>query len=282
MNRTPSYAERMAAPRGTNGVWARVEAAKGEWTADEAASAPELSYDYDLAGGRAGLDFRSAYGRLGFSVHMLRSRAEMEDVGEIVVNGTGFGVSAAWTTGGFYADVSAQATWLDAGFDALTPGRARNELEKEATGLAGSVGVEVGDRLAVMGGAIVVTPRLGLTWTMAEMGDFTDSVGSNPASVSVEDAESARGALGVTVEAPTGGGGLFGTLDVSQEFLDETGVEVGGVKLRTDVKTTSLRVGAGGTFAFPGNATMRASAWYRTSGSGADEYGAGVDVSVRF
>ncbi len=276
MNRMPSRAERMAAPRGANGVWGRVEGARGEWTADRADSAMELSYDYNASGARAGVDFEGARARAGLSVHALRAKAEMKGVGEIALNGMGFGASAAWEFGEFYADVSGQATWLDAEIDSTVSGK----LEKEATGLTGALGVEVGRRTR-LAEKLAVIPRLGLVWTEAGLGEFTDSVSATR--VSVEDAASVRGVLGVILETPMEDGGrLFGTLDLARELADETGVKVGDAKLNTDARSTTARLGAGGAFAFSGGASLRASAWWQTSGSDSIEYGGGVTFSVRF
>ena len=277
MNRMPSRAERTSMARGANGVWARVEGAKGEWTAEKSASKKDLSHDYDVFGGRAGFDFSNESVRVGLSAHVLKGKAEMSGVGEILVNGTGFGASATWTLGDFYVDVLGQATWLDAEIGSSTSGK----LEKEATGLAGALGVEVGSRVALAEG-LFLTPRAGLTLTTANLGDFTDSVGADPARVSVEDAKSAKGVAGLTLEASMDGGGLFGTLDLAQEFTGDTSVKVSDSKLETDVESTSLRVGAGGAFAITESVSVRASGYYETAGSGNSEYGGGVDLNVRF
>ena len=264
--------------RGSNGVWARVEAAKGEWTADKSASVKDLSHDYDLAGGRAGFDFRGESVRAGLSVHMLRGKAEMEGVGDISVNGAGAGVSATWTFGDFYVDAQAQATWLDAEFDSST----RGKLEKDASGAGLAIGAEVGRRVALREG-LFLTPRAGLTLTAADLGEFTDSVGVvSHTKVSVEDAKSVKAGAGLTLEASMGGGSLFGTLDAAQELSDETSVEVGGAKLKTEVESSSLRLGVGGAFALSESVGVRASAYYETGGSGNSEYGGGLDLSVRF
>ena len=282
MSRMPAFAKRASAPHGANGVWARVEAARGEWTAegaDSPAMGENLAYDYDLAGGRAGFNVESAYGQFGFSIHILRGEADMKDVGEIALNGAGIGASAAWTFEDFHLDVSGQATWLDAEIDSGV----RGKLEKEANGVGFALGAEIGGRMPLEDG-LLLAPRAGLTWTAANLGDFTDSVGvAAPTKVSVEDARSVKALMGVTLDAPMKNGGrLFGTLDFARELADETAVKVGDAKLNTDARSTTARLGAGGAFALSGGASLRASAWWQTSGSDSIEYGGGLTFSVRF
>ncbi len=278
LNRLPAYAERMAAPRGSNGVWGRVEAARGEWTADKAVSAKPLAYDYDVAGARAGFDFEGAGARFGLSAHFLKGKAEMAAVGEMAVSGMGAGASATWLWGGFHLDFSGQATWFDAEFDSSVSG----ELEKDASGKGFALGVEIGRRASLMEGALAVTPRLGLVWSNADLGDFTDSVGS-AARVSVEKAWSARARAGFTLETGAGEGGrLFASADLEQEFSDETSVEVGDARLDAESASTTLRLGVGGALPLGGSAALTLSGHYEASGSDTSQYGGAASVSVRF
>ncbi len=280
MSRMPSYGERMAAPRGGEGVWARIEGSKGEWTAEKGASKKDLSHDYDVFGGRAGFDFIGRNWRMGVSAHVLKGKADMSGVGEITLSGPGVGVSATWTTEDFYVDVQGQATWLDAEVDSTRNGGMK--MENDASGSSIGFGVEIGSRMALMEG-LFLTPRAGLTMTRASLGDFTDSVGvMSKTRIKVEDANSAKGTAGVTVESPVAGGGVFASLDVAQDFSGDTSVEVSGVKLKTDAESTSMRLGVGGAFTLMEGVSMRASGWYETSGSGNAEYGGGLDFGMRF
>ena len=275
----PSYGERMTAPRGGNGVWARVEGGKGEWAADKAnspATGESLAYDYDLFGARAGFDFAGA-GALagGLSFHHLQGKAELKDAGEISLNGAGFGASFTWTAGDFYADLSAQATWLDAEIDSTVSGK----LEKEVGGLAGALGLEVGGRTPLTEGLFLAS-RLGLTWATASLDKFTDE--TDGAEVSVEDANSVKGRAGLTIGAEGSGGSLFATVDVAQELSDETSVKITDVTLKTDVKATSVRAGLGGALSLSEGVTLRASGYYVWAGDDNAEYGGGANLSVRF
>ena len=152
------------------------------------------------------------------------------------------------------------------------------------------MGLEVGSRMAM--GGLKVTPRAGVGWSKVELDEFVDMEnGDNPqyrARVSVEEAASVKGRLGLMVEAEMGGSGsgrVFGTLDVEQEFKDGTEVGVGNEEkevLRTEVRPTAVRMGVGGEFAVSESVVLRGTGSFRTSGSGTIEYGGGLELRVRF
>jgi len=277
MTRTPTFSERMSAPRGADGAWARVEAASGEWTADKAISTRELGYDYDVAGGRAGVDFRGAGAILGLSAHLLRGKAKMSGVGETLVTGIGAGASATWLWGGFHLDVSGQATWFDAEFESSASGA----LEKDASGKGLAFGVEVGRRSSLMGGRLAVTPTLGLVWSNADLNAFTDSVGS-AARVSVEKARSVKARAGFTLEKGEAGRTLFFSAGLVRELSDETSVGIDDVELKTAVQPSAVRLGLGGALPLGRNGTLTLSGHYESSGSEASEYGGSASLKVSF
>ena len=282
MNGLPSYAERMAAARDGNGVWAQVEAVRGEWRAKKATTTGRLAYDHRRSVGRAGVDLVAGEnGRLGASAHGLRGKAEMTGVGEIELDGVGAGVSAAWLAGGFYAEAQAQATSYDVDLKSYVHGRL---LKKGASGAGYALGAELGGRLPV-GGAFV-TPRAGAAWTRVELSGFTDmelAGGPGRVQVPMEDASGVTGRLGVTLEAEAGSSGrLFGSLDVERTFSEETKVKVGRETLTTEARPTSMRLDVGGSFELDGNVQARIAMGWRTSGSGTNEYGGSLGLQVQF
>ncbi len=290
MNGMLSYAERSSAARDANGGWARVEGARGKWEAKKASSTTgRLSYDHRRGGVRAGVDLGAGeHGRVGVSAHLLNGKAERAGVGDVEVDGMGAGASATWRWGEWYADAQAGATWYEVGVDHRESG----VLVKEADGLGYAMEVEAGRGMALGEEGLVVTPRVGLAWSKVEMSDFTftSKVGTQE-TVSVEDAHSARGRLGVLVEAEVGmgerSGRLFGSLDVEQEFSDETRVDVGATKLsenelKTEVRSTTVRLGVGGVLGLGEDLVLRGTAGYETSGSGTSGYGGGLEVNLRF
>ena len=286
MNALPSYAERTSAARDGNGGWARVEASRGEWQAKKAkmeTPAAPLAYDHLRVVGRAGIDFHAGESaRMGVSVHTLGGRAEMGGVGEVELEGVGGGLSATWRVGDFYVDAQAAMTWYDVDVESYTLGKMQ---KKDVRGVGYGLGVDVGKRMSV--GGMSVTPRAGVEWSKVALDDFMDMepAGGSRAWVSVEEAGSVKGRLGMMVEAEMGGaasGRLFGSLDVEQEFSAETEVEVGEEPLKTEVRPTAVRVGLGGEFAVDEDVVVRATAGYRTSGSGTSGYGGGLELQMRF
>ena len=284
MNGLPSWAERTSAARDANGGWARVESARGEWQAKKAAMGGELAYDHRRSGVRAGFDFLAGENaRVGVSAHALGGKAQMSGVGEVELDGMGGGLSVTWLAGDLYVDAQAGLTLYDVGVESYTHGEL---LKKDVDGAGYALGVEMGARMPV--GRALVTPRGGLSWSKADLDDFTDleAAGGPRAPVSVEGARSVKARLGVMVETELGMGGssgrLFGSLDVERELSDETEVEVGGQALETEVRPASVRLGAGGVFEVDENVVLRATAGYRTSGRGTSGYGGGLELHVRF
>ena len=244
-----------------------------------------MRYDHRRSAGQAGIDFLAGEsGRVGVSVHALGGKAQMSGVGEVELNAMGGGVSATWLAGDLYVDAQAAVTLYDVGAESYTHGKL---LNKDAGGTGYGLGVDVGKRTPV--GRTFVTPRAGVAWSKVALDDFTDletAGGPSRARVSVGDASSVKGRLGVMVEAEVGSGEtsgrLFGSLDVEREFSDDTEVKVGGELLKTEVRPTAVRLGAGGVFEVDENVVVRATAGYRTSGSGTSGYGGGLELQVRF
>ena len=279
MNGLPSRAERMSAPRDAHGAWARVETASGQWQAADSTET-DLAYDHGRYGARAGVDVAVGEGaRLGLSVHSLRGEAEMtRRGGKVELSGVGLGVSATSLFGdGFHVDASAQATRFDVD---MTSGLGRRLKESDGSGWA--LGLEAGRSMTLNSG-LSVTPNLGLVWSQASMDTFTDADAYGGHRVSMDDAESLVGRLGVAAMAETDGGPrLFGSLDVTHEFSEETEVMVSGTRLAASAETTGVRVGVGGLFDLGNGTSLRGSADYMSSGADNSAYGAGLSMTMSF
>ncbi len=276
MNGLPSRGERMSAPRDAHGAWARVETASGQWKAADS-TRTDLAYDHGRYGARAGVDVVVGEGaRLGLSVHSLRGEAEMtRRGGKVELSGVGLGVSAtSLFGGGFHVDASAQATRFDVD---MTSSRGRRLKESDGSGWA--LGLEAGRSMTLNSG-LSVMPNLGLVWSQASLDTFTDARGAR---VSMDDAESLVGRLGVAAMAETDGGPrLFGSVDVTHEFSEETEVMVSGTRLAASAETTGVRVGVGGLFDLGNGTSLRGSADYMSSGADNSAYGAGLSMTMSF
>ena len=127
-----------------------------------------------------------------------------------------------------------------------------------------------------------MTPRVGLAWSDVSLKDFTDGTGSG-AEVSVKAAESLTGRVGASVESETGDGlRLFGSVDVTHEFSEETEAAVSGTALKASAERTTARVGVGGSLDLGNGASLRGSAGYAVGGGGNRAFSGGPGMAVRF
>ncbi len=283
MNGLATRADRLSAAQDGHGGWARVETARGEWKADSSTQ-PGIAYDHSRHGVRAGVDFPvDESSRLGASVHGLQGSAKMwataaGQQGEVELSGMGVGVNATTMADDVYLDAQATVTWYEAD---LTSSTHAAPLKDRVKGLGWALGVEVGHRMPLGGGAFVM-PRAGLVWSEVTLDDFTDEVGSG-ARVSVEDARSMTGRAGLRVEAPVGSGVLLhSSLDAVHEFSEETSTSVSDTLLTSSVASTSVRVGVGGAFVLGENTSLRAAADYTAGGSDIRAWGGSLNLAVRF
>ena len=298
MNDLPTYEERMSAARGAKGGWARVEVADGKWKADSStqqkADASKLlenvAYDHRRHGVRAGMDFAMGdAGGVGVSVHGLRGSAEMALVGEVDLSGRGLGLHATTAfAGSFHVDAQAAVTWYDADLESASSG----VLKKNVSGRGLALGVEIGRRMALRDG-LSVAPRAGLTWSKANLDDFAEDLRYG-ARVSVEDARSLKGRVGVGVEKMQGdamdGTRLFGSLDLEQEFEAETEARVSGMSpgssvtsLKAKAERTAYRLAVGGARVWgEGRYSLRGSVGYSASGGDNRDLGGGLSFVMRF
>ena len=283
MNGLPTRADRLSAAQDGHGGWARVETARGEWKADSSTQ-PGIAYDHSRHGVRAGVDFPvGESSRLGASVHGLQGSAKMwataaGQQGEVELSGMGVGVNATTMADDVYLDAQATVTWYEAD---LTSSTHAAPLKDGVKGLGWALGVEVGHRMPLGGGAFVM-PRAGLVWSEVTLDDFTDAVGSG-ARVSIEDARSMSGRAGLRVEAPVGSGVLLhSSLDAVHEFSEETSTSVSDALLTSSAASTSVRVGVGGAFVLDENTSLRAAADYTAGGSDIRAWGGSLNLAVRF
>ena len=279
MNGLPSYGERLAAARSETGGWARVETSRGEWQADDS-TRTGVAYDHDRSGVRAGVDLAvGGNAMLGVSVHGLQGEAEMtQNGGKVELSGMGVGVSATTMAGGVYIDAQAQATWLDVEMTSSTGAKLKDGVGGEGYGLA----LEAG-RSVALNESLSLTPLVGLAWSRVSLDDFTDDV-SSAARVSMGDADSLVGRLGLAVAADTGGGlRLFGSLDAMEEFSEETEARVSGAQLKASSETTSVRLGLGGVHSWgEGRYAVQGSASYTAGGGDNSAFGGGLSLSMSF
>ncbi len=298
MNRLPEFRDRMAAPRDSRGAWGLVEAVGGSWKADS--STTGVAYTHWWRGARAGVDVPVGEDvLLGVSAHRRRGAAEVSHDGggaingaviphggDIKTTGNGVGVSGSWLRDGVYVDVAASATWYKSDLTSWI----HDSLRRNVSARGHALGVEAGRRVALDGlpGGAVLTSRVGLAHSRISLSDqFDDSVNfedSVKARVSLNDGRSLRARVGARMEAEIAGprnGYVFGSLDLERETSAETKVTVSGEPLAASGKETWIRLGLGGALRGEWH-TLRGTAGYAAGGGGASEYGAGLELKVRF
>ena len=276
MERTASHAERMAAPRASDGSWARVAASRGSW---EAAKSTNAGTEYDHRGFsfQAGLDaVLGEETRAGLSVHWRRATAEVSQGGEVEARGAGVGLSATWSSGPFFVDGQAAATLYDVDLKSSLRGRLKDDVG--AQGL--SAALEAGRMVPVADG-VTVTPRARVAYSSLSLSDFDDSVGAR---VSLDRGRSLTGRAGALAERVLGEGGrIFGSVDVEREFAAETRMSVAGTSLEATGEETRYMVGVGGEHGWEeGRFALRGALGYAASGGGAHDYGGRASLSMRF
>ena len=176
-------------------------------------------------------------------------------------------------------DARAAVTWYDVD-PSSSSGRA---LKDGAKGRGHALGVEAGRTMA-LGDGVSLTPRIGLAWSRVSLDDFTDARLARDSRVSMEDADSLAGRVGVMTAAGSedAPGRVFASADVEHEFKEETSVNVAGARLETSARSTAVRLGVGGEFSVGEGVVLRARVDWATSGGDTSEYGGGVELNLRF
>ena len=295
-----SLSDTAPTPRLSNGMWARTQAFGGARDAKRSTStepfggardakqstSDPISLKYRGWGMEAGMDISLGDGALmSVSANRREVAADVSgDAGDINVVGNGLAASLAVDLAdsvleGMYAGARVSAT----SYSARLSSGPRGTLQRDADGVGHSVSLEAGRRMAWGHsdslGEVTLTPRARVLYSRVDIDAFTDSVGAR---VSLKDgvAKTARAGLRVEALDRPAGSSLFGSVDVEREFAPETRVRVSGTDLKSESETTRVRVELGGSLEWgEGAYALQAAARY---GSGADDYGGGVSLRMRF
>ncbi|TWG65513.1 autotransporter outer membrane beta-barrel domain-containing protein [Aminobacter sp. J44] len=240
----------------TNGIWGRIEGARGHY---EAASATaEAEYDETLWRLQAGIDgllHESDKGRLiaGLSVHYGQVNGDIASasgLGEIDAQGYGVGGSLTWYgMNGFYVDAQAQVSWLNSDISSTTLGTV---LADGNDGLGYALGIEAGYKFA-LNETWSLTPQAQLVYSRIDFDDFTDPFG---ATVALRDGDSLRARVGLAAEYETrwtaangtkSRASLYGIANLYHEFLDGYRVAIADGEVTSRNDRLWGGIGVGGT-----------------------------------
>ncbi|MGV1956823.1 autotransporter outer membrane beta-barrel domain-containing protein [Agrobacterium sp. 22-214-1] len=254
-----AYSQDGAAIVTGNNVWGRIEGLHGHRQPD--ATTSRSDYDYDLWKFQAGIDgllYESDAGKLigGFTVHYGQVNTDVSSLfghGGIDTSGYGFGGTLTWYgNNGFYVDAQGQLTWFDSDLSSNTLGRG---LADGNDGFGYAFSLEAGQRIGLSENW-TLTPQAQLTWSSVDFDSFADPYG---AGVSLDRGDSLKGRLGLALGHERGwkdAGGqtsriqIYGTVNLTTEFLDGTRVDVSGTKFDSRADRLNGGIGLGGAYSW--------------------------------
>ena len=242
-----------------NGVWGRIE---GQYNHIEPrTSLTGTNYNQNIFKLQAGIDgmlSENEHGKLigGIYVHYLhgktRTNSRSYADGEISTDGYGLGGTLTWYgENGFYLDGVAQATWYNS--DLSTSALGAPALKNGNDGFGYVLSLESGKRIA-LNQAWSITPQAQLVWSSVDFDAFTDGFGSR---VSLDRGNSLQGRLGLTLDheqswqddkGMTSRRHVYGIVNLYNEFLDGTKVDVSGVSFAAKKDRVWGGIGLGGSY----------------------------------
>ncbi|PRA80963.1 hypothetical protein CQ054_20695 [Ochrobactrum sp. MYb29] len=244
---------------GGMGVWGRIEGLHGRQQPNVTTS--QSDYEYDMWKLQAGVDgqlYENDAGKLigGVTVHYGQVSTDITSVfgnGNIDTTGYGFGGTLTWYgNNGFYLDAQGQVTWYDSDLYSDT---LRQGLADGSDGFGYALSLEAGKRIALNENWIL-TPQAQLTWSTVDFDSFIDPYGAR---VSLDKGDSLKGRLGLALghehswkndDGQTSRAQVYGIVNLTNEFLDGTRVDVSGTKFDSRADRLTGGVGLGGTYSW--------------------------------
>lgn len=242
-----------------NNVWARIEGLHGRQQPGNTTS--RADHDYNLWKLQAGVDgqlYRSDAGKLigGVTVHYGQVKTDISSTvgnGRIDTFGYGLGGTLTWYgANGFYLDAQGHVTQYESDLHSRTLGRS---LAQGNDGSGHALSLEGGKRIT-LSEYWTLTPQAQLTWSSIDFDSFTDPYGAR---VSLDQGDSLKGRLGLALEHERSGkdangkasrAKVYGIVNLTNEFLDGTRVDVSGTELSSRAETLAGAIGLGGAYSW--------------------------------
>ena len=200
--------------------------------------------------------------------------------GAIKTKGHGLGATLTWhSPSGFYADGQAQVSWFSSDLTSGTLGA----LTKDNDGTGVGFSLELGKR-ASLGGGLSLTPQIQVSYAHADFDRFVDPAG---AVIAADQAESLRTRWGLSLDHQATVGAnrsryLYGIVNISREWLAETGVMVSGTDILNRERAWWGEIGLGGSYTWNGRVTLYAQGSGKTAlGDFGDSYSLKGTVGLR-
>ncbi|MCX8507992.1 MAG: autotransporter outer membrane beta-barrel domain-containing protein, partial [Rhodobacteraceae bacterium] len=258
----------------TEGPWARLIGTRG-WQSPEQSDAGS-NWSYANWGLQAGIDSAQlaiAGGNwvLGATAQVGEVNADVANtvaVGTIHAQGIGVGATATWYgNNGFYSDLQAQATYVNAGF-ADTKGAALATRQGMFTYGASA---EAGWRKTLANGSVLI-PQVQLAWGALDGSDFDNSLGAH---VDLGNNDRAKGRIGLAWEhTQTDGNKFYMIGNLERDLSGSSMVLVDGTASRQNTNAIWASLGVGSTITFGENKSAYAEGSYKAAvdtGSGKNE-----------
>ena len=238
------------------GLWAKVEGKRSEFDPDTATAIS--NYEIDEQRIRLGVDVPVSYkalrnASLGANISFGRADSDTADANGSSAIETGLvtvGIGGNWIHRGFYADAQLQyASYesdLSVGGEALLTG-----IESHAF----SMSLEGGYRVPVAG--FTLTPQGQITRTDVGFDDFTSD---SQETVKLHNGETFAGRIGLALDRDwsdaSGAGRVYGSADMRIPLTGETGVNIDGTLLSTELEEPTLDLGFGASYHWRDGATL--------------------------
>ncbi|CNI68248.1 autotransporter protein [Yersinia pseudotuberculosis] len=239
-------------------AWGRIEGS--HQVTDPARSTSGSQREIDVWKLQTGIDvplYQSQGGSLltgGVNFTYGKAKADIHSFfgdGRINSAGYGLGTSLTWYgNNGVYVDGQLQTMWFDSDLSSRTAGHA---VASGNNGRGYTSAIEAGKGYA-LGNGLSLTPQMQVTYSRVDFDTFRDPFDSE---VSLQEGDSLRGRLGVSLDKETTWSAKDGTtrrshiyshLDLHNEFLNGSKVQVSGVEFATRDERQSVGLGAGGTY----------------------------------
>ncbi|CNH68259.1 autotransporter outer membrane beta-barrel domain-containing protein [Yersinia pekkanenii] len=239
-------------------AWGRIEGSRQ--VTDPARSTSGSQRDIDIWTLQTGIDMPLYQGQdgslLAGGVNFSYGKAKADisaffGYGSIDTSGYGIGTSLTWYgNNGVYVDGQLQTMWFNSDLNSSTEG---HSVASDNNGRGYASAIETGKRYS-LGHGLSLTPQMQVTYLRVDFDTFRDPFGSE---VSLQDGDSLRGRVGVSLDKETAWTAKDGTtrrthiysnVDLHNEFLNGSKVHVSGVEFATRDERQSVGVGAGGTY----------------------------------
>ncbi len=256
-------------------IWTRIDSTYANFDLKTSTTGTEYAVDtWTVQTGIDGMLQESSAGSLvgGVGLHVNTASADVSSrfgKGNIDTTGYGFDGTLTWYgSSGFYVGAQAALSWYESDLKSAT---LNDTLVSDHDGFGYGLSVEAGKKIALTP-QWSLTPQAQLAYSSVRFDGFTDAHG---ASVSLDDADSLTGRLGLSADydidwkdatGRTIRSKFYGIANLYYDFLDGSSVEVSSSKFVSENQAMWVSLGLGGSLSWSDDRyAVRGEAFARTS-----------------